>query len=87
MKRLLLIATILIGLVSCAQERSPYDKGSVEYLPSGEYIIWNTGSRHIVKCVDTNGYYYWLNDGYFQQNGIPGYDAHEYHEKTRITIK
>ncbi len=83
----LLIALLLIGLVSCSSYESPYDMGSVEYLPKGEYLIWNTGSRHVVKCVGTDGYIYWLNDGYFEQNGIPGYDAHQYREKTKIIIK
>lgn len=62
--------------------------GTVKYLPKGEYVIWNTGSRHIVKCINVKtDKYYFLNDAHFSLNGIPGHDAHEYREKTKIVIK
>ena len=61
--------------------------GLVKYLPKGEYVIWNTGSRHIVKCLKSDGRVYWLNDADFDVNNISGYDAHQYREKTKIIIK
>jgi hypothetical protein len=78
---------ILFFLVGCAGPRDPNDLGLVEQLPKGEYIIWNTGSRHMVKCVNTEGKAYWLNDAHFRQNGIDGYDAHQYTNKTKVIIR
>ena len=60
--------------------------GRVEVLPKGEYVIWNTGSRHIVKCLRNDGKYYWLNDNDFERNNISGHDAHQYRDKTKIII-
>lgn len=77
----------LIVLLGCAGPKDPNDLGLVERLPKGEYVIWNTGSRHMVKCQNTEGKSYWLNDAHFEENGIPGYDAHQYREKTKIIIK
>lgn len=85
MKKLFAIVTTLI--LSCNSAKSPNDLGLVKYLPKGEYIIWNTGSRHIVKCLRPDGKFYWLNDGNFDENGIDGYDAHKYYDKTKIIIK
>jgi hypothetical protein len=85
MKHILLL--LIIVLISCASPKDPNDLGSVERLPKGEYIIWNSGSRHVVKCQNSEGKFYWLNDAYFQENGISGYDAHQYTNKTKITIK
>jgi hypothetical protein len=78
---------IMITSVNCNAPRDKNDMGTVEILPKGNYIIWNTGSRHIVKCVKDDGKVYWLNDANFQKNGIDGYDAHQYHDKTQITIE
>jgi hypothetical protein len=78
---------IAIVLASCAGPHDPNDLGTVTYLPKGEYIIWNTGSRHMVKCQRPDGKCYWLNDSNFDINGIPARDAHEFRNKTRITIK
>ena len=72
---------------SCSTKSDPNCLGVVEKLPKGDYIIYNYGSRHIVKCEKSDGKYYYLNDYYFKQNGISGYDAHQYREKTKITIK
>lgn len=77
----------LIVLYSCNSSTNPNDLGLVDKLPKGEYIIWNQGSRHIVKCLRSDGKYYWLNDAHFKANGIDGYDAHQYMEKTKIIIK
>ena len=88
MKKLLLLLAIITLLASCSNTAEDiHDKGFVIYLPKGEYVIWNTGSRHIVKCLNNNGDYYWLNDSHFDENNIPGYDAHKYRNKTLITIK
>lgn len=78
---------IISFITSCNGPQDPNDMGSVMYLPKGEYIIWNSGSRHVVKCVKSDGKVYWLNDHDFWKNGIEGYDAHQYHDKTKITIK
>jgi hypothetical protein len=79
---------LIIVLISCAGPKDPNDLGLVERLPKGEYVIWNYGSRHIVKCQNSEGKFYYLNDANFDQNnGIAGYDAQQYHEKTKITIK
>ena len=83
----LTLCLCVAGLLSCAGPRDPNDMGLVERLPAGGYVIWNTGSRHIVKCVKDDGKSYWLNDAHFGENGIPGRDAHEYREKTRIIIR
>jgi len=84
MKYLLLT---LVLLFSCNNRKSINDLGSVKYLPKGEYVIQNQGSRHIVKCVKPDGKYYWLNDLYFDDNGISGYDAHQYRNPTKIIVK
>jgi hypothetical protein len=78
---------MMIGMVNCNGPRDKNDMGIVEILPKGNYIIWNSGSRHIVKCAKDDGKTYWLNDADFQKNGIDGYDAHQYHDKTKITIE
>jgi hypothetical protein len=78
---------IMITSVNCNGTRDKNDMGIVEKLPKGNYTIWNTGSRHIVKCAKDDGKVYWLNDADFKQNGIDGYDAHQYHDKTQITIE
>ena len=78
---------IVMILFSCNSSKSPNDLGRVEVLPKGEYVIWNTGSRHIVKCLRNDGKYYWLNDNDFKQNHISGHDAHQYRYKTKIIIK
>ena len=78
---------IMITIVNCGAPTDKNDMGTVEKLPKGNYTIWNTGSRHVVKCVKDDGKVYWLNDANFQQNGIDGYDAHQYYEKTKITVK
>ena len=80
---------ILLGitLANCNSPKDKNDRGCVERLPKGNYTIWNTGSRHIVKCLKDDGTIYWLNDADFNQNGIDGYDAHQYHDKTQITIQ
>jgi hypothetical protein len=82
-----LIFFLFVFIIGCNSPKDPNDLGLVERLPKGEYIIWNTGSRHIVKCVNKEGKSYWLNDAHFDENGIPGYDAHQYREKTKIVIK
>ena len=82
------IILILFLITSCNQlPNDPNDKGIVEKLPAGKYVIWNCGSRHIVKCLGEDGTYYWLNDTDFHKNRIPGYDAHQYHDKKIIIIK
>ena len=49
---------MMITLVNCNAPRDKNDMGTVERLPKGDYTIWNTGSRHIVKCVKEDGYVY-----------------------------
>jgi hypothetical protein len=83
----LLSLGMMIVMVNCNAPRDKNDMGTVEKLPNGNYTIWNSGSRHMVKCLKDDGKTYWLNDAYFQQNGIDGYDAHQYHDKTKITIE
>lgn len=80
---------ILLFLITACNHRpdDPNDKGLVERLPKGKYVIWNYGSRHIVKCLREDGTYYWLNDADFDKNGISGYDAHQYTDKTNIVIE
>ena len=78
---------MMITIVNCGAPIDKNDMGTVERLPKGNYTIWNTGSRHVVKCLKDDGKVYWLNDANFKQNGIDGYDAHQYHEKTKITIE
>ena len=78
---------IVMILFSCNSSKSPNDLGRVEFLPKGEYVIWNKGSRHIVKCLRNDGKYYWLNDGHFERNNISGHDAHQYRDRTKIVIK
>ena len=70
----------MVVSLGCNQRRNPNDLGVVKILPKGEYIIWNTGSRHIVKCLRPDGKYYWLNENYFSVNGISGRDAHKYRD-------
>jgi hypothetical protein len=82
-----LIFLLLIFIIGCGSPKDPNNLGLVERLPKGEYVIWNYGSRHIVKCENNQGKFYYLNDAHFSQNGINGYDAHQYREKTKITIK
>lgn len=77
----------LLIIMSCNMPHDPNNLGTVEILPKGEYIIYNIGSRHTVKCIRPDGKYYWLNDANFSINNIPGYDAHQYIDKTKITIK
>jgi hypothetical protein len=77
----------MITQVNFNGPRDNNDMGTVETLPKGNYTIWNSGSRHIVQCVKDDGKVYWLNDANFQKNGIDGYDAHQYHDKTQITIE
>lgn len=84
MRNVLFLILILFG---CSNTKDPNDMGLVDRLPRGEYVIWNIGSRHIVKCIRADGKYYWVNDADFDINGIPGRDAHEYHEKTTIIIR
>jgi hypothetical protein len=85
MRYLLIIVTFLF--TACAGKPDPNYLGYVEKLPKGEYVIYNYGSRHIVRCERTDGKYYSLNDGNFSKNGIPGYDAHQYRNKTKVIIK
>lgn len=86
MRKLILILGLI--LMSCGGPQDDANKlGLVERLPKGTYIIYNYGSRHIVKCVRPDGKYYYLNDSDFEINGIDGYDANQYHEKTKIIIK
>ena len=85
MKQILIVLVILI--LSCNSQKSPNDLGLITHLPKGQYIIWNTGSRHIVKCLRPDGKFYWLNDANFDENNIDGYDAHKYYNKTKIIIK
>ena len=79
--------SIVIAMVNCNGPKDINDMGSIEKLPKGNYTIWNSGSRHVVKCVKDDGKIYWLNDCDFKINGIDGYDAHQYINKTKITIK
>lgn len=85
MKYVLIFISLVI--LSCGRNQDPNDLGIVEILPSGEYTIWNYGSRHLVKCLRPDGKYYYLNDNDFEKNGIDGHDAHQYHDKTKIIIK
>lgn len=85
MKKILLIAILLF--ISCNQPKDKRDLGLVKQLPKGKYIIWNTGSRHIIKCLNEEGNYYWLNDANFDINGIEGHDAHQYTNMTEIVIE
>ena len=81
-----ILKLLVLFTVSCVKP-DPNNLGTVKILPKGEYTIWNTGSRHIVKCLRPDGKYYWLNDNNFSRNGINGYDAHQYRNKTKIVIK
>lgn len=84
----LIILFICAVLMACVNKNNdPNDLGVVTDLPKGEYIIWNSGSRHMVKCLKKDGTYYWLNDANFSRNGIRGYDAHQYYDKTKVIIK
>lgn len=84
---ILVIITICIILSGCGSPKDPNYLGYIQQLPKGEYVIYNHGSRHIVRCVKPNGEYYLLNDNSFKRNGIPGHDAHQYRNKTKIIIK
>lgn len=86
-KQIKILIILVILLMSCGAPDDPNYLGYVEYLAKGEYIIYNYGSRHMVKCIRPDGKYYMLNDSDFEQNGIQGYDAHQYREKTKIIIK
>lgn len=86
MRKIILLCLLYLSIISCSNSDTN-SLGVVEKLPKGNYIIYNYGSRHIVRCEKSNGKYYYLNDYYFKQNGIPGYDAHQYRNKTKITIK
>lgn len=83
----LCMLTVMVSTVNCNAPKYKNDMGTVERLPNGNYTIWNIGSRHMVKCLKDDGKVYWLNDANFNQNGIDGYDAHQYINKTQITIK
>lgn len=85
--KVLLKYFLIFLLFGCNQRKEPNDLGVFEKLPKGEYVIWNTGSRHIVKCLKSDGKIYWLNDADFDVNGIDGYDAHQYYDKTKIIIE
>ena len=85
--KIFLIILLVLSITNCANKKDNKYLGYVNKLLKGEYIIYNYGSRHIVKCVKPDGTYYCLNDGNFELNGIPGRDAHKYHEKTKIIIK
>lgn len=87
MKKLHLIILLVITLCSCNAPKDNNYLGNVEKLPAGKYTIKNWGSRHIVRCERPDGKYYTLNDSDFDINNIDGYDAHQYHEPTRIVIK
>lgn len=84
---------IFVILLGCAapqekdEQGNPMYLGYVEKLPKGEYVIYNWGSRHIVRCERPDGKYYTLNDADFKLNNISGYDAHQYQNKTKIIIK
>lgn len=83
----LLTYLLCIFLLSCAGPKDPNYLGYVEILPKGTYKIINKGSRHIVYCYREDGKYYTLNDINFELNGIPGNDAHQYHNLTTVIIK
>lgn len=85
MKKILIF--LFLFFIGCAGKKDNNYMGYVEKLPPGEYIIYNYGSRHIVKCVNNKGEWFSLNDSNFEQNGIPGNDAHEYIKQTKIIIK
>lgn len=85
MKNTLLI--LILVLCGCSSPKDDNYLGLVEKLPVGEYVIYNWGSRHMVRCIRPDGKYYMLNDHHFRANGIAGYDAHQYQDKTRIKIK
>ncbi len=87
MRRAIIVFILFSFFISCAGEKDPNYLGYVEKLPPGEYIICNYGSRHMVKCVNKYGKWYMLNDADFEINGIPGYDAHQYRNETKIIIK
>jgi len=87
--KIFLLLIISVFILSCAspQEKNSMYLGYVKKLPKGEYIIYNWGSRHIIRCEKKDGKYYTLNDSYFKLNNIPGYDAHQYRIRTKISIK
>jgi hypothetical protein len=82
-----LLISLISLFISCNTPKDNNNLGLVEKLPPGEYIIWNHGSRHIVKCLMPNGKYYYLSDANFSINNIEGYDAHQYRNKTKIIVK
>ena len=81
------ILLLFIILISCGSPKNPNDCGYTDQLPKGEYVIWNAGSRHIVKCQNLEGKFYWLNDANFVINGIKGSDAQQFINKTKFIIK
>lgn len=83
----LFVYLFCILFLSCAGPKDPNYLGYVENLPKGTYKIINRGSRHIIFCYRKDGKYYSLNDTYFEANGIPGDDAHQYRSLTTIEIK
>lgn len=87
-KKLLFIC-LFFSLTSCLDTKpdDPNNLGLVTKLPKGEYVIWNYGSRHIVKCETSDGKFYYLNDVHFRENGIDARDAHEFHYKTTVKIR
>lgn len=87
MNKLITSILFFVLLCGCAGKKDPNYLGHIRKLPPGEYIIYSYGSRHIVKCVKSDGKWYSLNDADFEENNIPGYDAHQYLEETKITIK
>lgn len=84
----LLTCLLCFCLLSCAGPKDPNYLGYVEVLPEGTYRIVNKGGgRHIVYCYREDGKYYTLSDVRFNDNGIPGYDAHQYPNLTTVKVK
>lgn len=83
----IMIIIFIFTILSCGGKvDDKNDLGLITKLPKGEYVIWNYGSRHIVKCLRVDGKYYYLNDTHFKSNGIDARGAHEFYDKTTITI-
>ncbi len=87
MKKNYWIFLVLIIFACQTRKPDPNYLGYIQELPIGEYVIYNYGSRHIVRCERKDGRYYCLNDANFPLNGIAGRDAHEYRNKTKIRIE
>lgn len=83
----LLTCLLCFCLLSCAGPKDPNYLGYVKVLPEGTYRIVNKGSRYIVYCYREDGKYYTLNDVHFNDNDIPGYDAHQYPNLTTVKVK